>query len=98
LSSLRQAVVLKPELMLENPNLRGLYHGVVPGWHFAMMDHHKRNEAYEAAIRRAVPGKRVLDIGTGAGLLALMAARAGAAKVTACEAVPIIGELAREII
>jgi type II protein arginine methyltransferase len=63
-----------------------------------MMDHHKRNDAYEAAIRRAVPGKRVLDIGTGAGLLALMAARAGAAKVTTCEAVSIIGELAREII
>ena len=98
LGNLREAVVLKPELLQENPDLRGLYHGVVPGWHFAMMDHHKRNEAYEAAIRRGVRGKRVLDIGTGSGLLALRAARAGAAKVTACEAVPLIGKMAREII
>lgn len=98
LNNLRQALVLKPELVKENPNLQGLYHGVVPGWHFAMMDHQKRNQAYEMAIRRAVPGKRVLDIGTGAGLLALMAARAGAAGVTTCETVPVIGELARVII
>src|SRR5258705_2154988 len=63
-----------------------------------MMDDSKRNETYEAAIRRAVPGKSVLDIGTGAGLLALMAARAGAAKVTTCESVGLVAARAREII
>jgi len=63
-----------------------------------MMDDSKRNETYEAAIRRASPGKRVLDIGTGAGLLALMAARAGAAKVTTCESVGLMAARAREII
>ena len=78
--------------------MRWAYRDVVPAWHFAMMDDAKRNQAYEAAIRRAVPGKRVLDIGTGAGLLAMMAARAGAAHVTTCEAVGIIAERTREIV
>ena len=93
-----QQGAFRPELLQAMPHLGSAYHDVVPRWHFAMMADRKRNEAYEAAIRRAVPGKRVLDIGTGAGLLALMAARAGAAKVTACEAVPLIAERAREIV
>ena len=42
--------------------------------------------AYDAALRRAIrPGCRVLEIGTGSGLLAMMAARAGAAQVVTCE-------------
>ena len=98
IDAFRKAVALEPDLLQAKANLRSTYHGVVPGWHFAMMADRKRNEAYEAAIRRAAPGKRVLDIGTGAGLLALMAARAGAAKVTTCEAVSLIAERAREII
>jgi hypothetical protein len=90
--------VFAAELLQSMPHLGATYHGLVPRWHFAMMADRKRNESYEAAIRRAVPGKRVLDIGTGAGLLALMAARAGAKKVTTCEAVPLIAERARQII
>ena len=95
---LRHAVALKPDLLNANPNLRSIYRGVAPAWHFQMMDDSKRNETYEAAIRRAAPGRRVLDIGTGAGLLALMAARAGAAKVTTCESVGLMAARAREII
>jgi len=98
LDALRQAVALKPDLLQMNPNLRSVYQGVAPAWHFQMMDDSQRNETYEAAIRRATPGKRVLDIGTGAGLLALMAARAGAAKVTTCESVGLMAARAREII
>ena len=98
INAFRQAVALKPDLLKANPNLRSIYRGVVPAWHFQMMDDSKRNETYEAAIRRAAPGKSVLDIGTGAGLLALMAARAGAAKVTTCESVGLMAARAREII
>jgi SAM-dependent methyltransferase len=93
-----QQGAFRPELLQAMPHLGSAYHGIVSRWHFAMMADRKRNESYEAAIRRAVPGKRVLDIGTGAGLLALMAARAGAAKVTTCEAVPLIAERARQIV
>ncbi len=98
INALRHAVALKPDLLKANPNLRSIYRGAVPGWHFQMMDDSKRNETYEAAIRRAAPGKRLLDIGTGSGLLALMAARAGAAKVTTCETVGLMAARAREII
>jgi Tfp pilus assembly protein PilF len=94
----RRAAALKPELAEAQNNLRTAYNDVVPAWHFAMMNDTARNDAYQAAIARLVPGQRVLDIGTGTGLLAMMAARAGAKSVTTCEAVAPIVERAREII
>jgi len=66
-------------------------------WHFSIVRDHPRNKAYEDALRRAIfPGCTVLEIGTGTGLLAMMAARAGAAKVITCEADPAIATAARE--
>lgn len=71
----------------------------VHNWHLPMLADLARNDAYEAAINRAVrPDDLVLDIGTGTGLLALMAARAGARHVYACEMVPDLADLATEII
>ncbi len=45
----------------------------------------KYQQAIERAIEQAGPNAHVLDIGTGTGLLAMMAARAGAQRVTAFE-------------
>src|SRR5262249_20186498 len=57
------------------------------------------NRAYDAAIRRAVgPDTHVLEIGTGSGLLSMMAARAGARLVSTCESVESIAETAAEIV
>lgn len=71
----------------------------LPGWHLPMLADKARNDAYESAINaRVKPGDIVLDIGTGSGLLAMMAARAGAAHVYACEAEEFMAELAREIV
>lgn len=71
----------------------------VPRWHFDMLRDEARNAAFDAAIRRAVtPGTHVLDIGAGSGLLSLMAARAGAGRVVACEENPAIADVARAIV
>lgn len=70
----------------------------VPFWHAAMLRDQARNAAYRTAIEAAAPGRVVLDIGTGSGLLAMIAARAGAERVVACEANPVVAETARRIV
>jgi type II protein arginine methyltransferase len=75
-----------------------LAHGI-PQWHAKMLSDTVRNDGYERALQRAVqPDSIVLDIGSGSGLLAMMAARAGARHVYTCEAVPAVAETAREIV
>lgn len=70
----------------------------VPGWHDPMLGDAERNEAYGRAISRAVSGGRsLLDIGTGSGLLAMIAARAGASVVYECESHGALAATARRI-
>ena len=58
-----------------------------------MINDDERNAAYERALARAVtPDSVVFEIGTGSGLVAMMAARAGARLVVTCEAVPVLAE------
>lgn len=78
---------------------RHLLSSLIPRYHFPMMNDARRNVAWDLAIRKAVAAghRRILDIGTGAGMLALMAARAGAEKVVTCELDPVLAELAREL-
>ena len=99
IEALRRGVVLDPKNMTARAALGKLLQARVPQWHFLMLGDATRNATYDAAIRRAVnPGAVVLDIGTGSGLLAMMAARAGAGHVFACEAEPLLAEKAREIV
>jgi len=61
-----------------------------------MMADHGRVSAYARALEaRVTPSSIVLDIGTGPGILALLACRAGASRVYAVEADDVI-QLARE--
>ncbi|MFH1571151.1 MAG: 50S ribosomal protein L11 methyltransferase [Gemmatimonadota bacterium] len=66
-------------------------------WHREMLADHQRVRAFAGAVRRAVqPGDVVVDVGTGSGLLAMVAARAGASRVYAIER-GAIASVARKI-
>jgi predicted RNA methylase len=96
---LQRAVDLRPGDLKVRAFLRELHTNQIRPWHFRMMNDVARNRAYDAAIRRAVaPDTHVLEIGTGSGLLAMMAARAGARRVSTCEQVEAIAETAAEIV
>lgn len=96
-----QVLAIDPENSIASLNLRKIKASTVPRWHFEMLADHDRNDAYQEAIERALskqPNARVLDIGTGSGLLAMMAARAGASEVLACEMNTEIAKVAGEIV
>lgn len=79
--------------------LERLYQTFIPRWHFPMLGDKGRNRSYAEAINtRVQEGDIVLDIGSGAGLTAMLAARAGAKHVYACENQPLIAQAATEII
>lgn len=72
---------------------------MVPAWHIPMINDDERNVAYNQALERAIrPGDLVLEIGTGSGIVSMMAARAGAGKVVTCEVLPVMADAAREIV
>ena len=71
----------------------------VPEWHVPMMNEQHRNSAYYDALKAVVTDQStVFEIGTGSGLLAMMAAKLGAKQVTTCESVALIAETAQQII
>lgn len=98
-ASYRKAVELSAASIDANINLALALNHLVPAWHIPMMNDARRNEAYVAALTSAVkPDTNVFEIGTGSGLLAMIAARLGARQVVTCEGVPLIAATARRIV
>ena len=68
-----------------------------PSYHYEMLIDRRRVDPYKAAIEANVTGSSaVLDIGTGSGLLAILAARAGARAVYAVERMGDMRRIATE--
>jgi type II protein arginine methyltransferase len=69
----------------------------VPRWHFSMANDTARSAVYKRALAlRMQPGMTVLEIGAGSGILAMLAAQAGAEHVYACEMEPLVAGAAVE--
>lgn len=73
----------------------------LPSWYVPMLGDRGRSEAYGGAIAAALaqqPAAVVLDIGSGCGLLSMMAVQAGAQRVVGCETHPAILDAGRRIV
>ncbi|MFY0602150.1 MAG: tetratricopeptide repeat protein [Cyclobacteriaceae bacterium] len=93
------ALALDPSRHETRKQLGQVMSQFVPPWHFGMLSDLKRNEAYDRLLKKFVtPESVILDIGTGSGLLAMMAARHGAKHIYACEQSLYVSEVAKEII
>ena len=98
-SSYRKAIELDPDFIEPRMNLNLVSSKAVPLWHLSMMNDAKRNNAYFEAIKRAVNKEMlVLEIGTGSGLLSMMAADSGAKRVITSETIKTIAKTAQQII
>lgn len=95
----RRALAIDPRNREAADGLAQAMRSLLPPWHFSMLADTRRNSLYRQAIEAAMrPGTLALDIGTGSGLLAMMAARAGAERVVACEADAQLAEVATRIV
>eukprot|EP00656_Telonema_subtile_P001374 TRINITY_DN10621_c0_g3_i1.p1 TRINITY_DN10621_c0_g3~~TRINITY_DN10621_c0_g3_i1.p1 ORF type:complete len:752 (-),score=219.75 TRINITY_DN10621_c0_g3_i1:75-2330(-) len=67
-----------------NSNLKQWYSQVTSEdrWRYAFFRSEARTAAYAAAVQRAAAGKRVVDIGVGSGMLAMLAGRVAAEVLT----------------
>ena len=95
----KKVIELKPDFADARINLEKVMQNIVPAWHINMMNDEFRNNAFFEAIKLAVnKDSLVFEIGTGSGLLSMMAIESGAKKVVTCESVKTIADNAKKII
>ena len=99
IDSYKHALKIKPNHAEAQQNLDLVKKKAVPVWHLSMMNDKLRNTAYLDALKLAIgEDDLVLEIGTGSGLLSMMAANSGANNIITCEASATIAKVAKKII
>lgn len=99
IAAFEEILTRDPDDFLADRNLRRARRRNFPAWHLQLLSDTARNSRFDAAIRQAVGADDlVLDIGSGSGLLAMMAVRAGAADVVACEMNSLIAPVTRRVL
>ncbi len=90
-----QRIVVKPSWQTYTPRSDDVVVELDPGMAFGTGLHPSTRLCLVALEKHLNPGMRVLDIGTGSGILSIAAARLGAAPVLALDIDPIAVEAAR---
>lgn len=95
----RKALEIQPAMLSAKLGIAWVLSKMVPTWHLPMMNETERNTAYYLGLKSAITSDPlVFEIGAGSGLLSMMAAKLGARRVVACEAVSLIAETAERIV
>jgi ribosomal protein L11 methyltransferase len=89
-------IVLKPTWREYAPQPHELMIELDPGMAFGTGQHPSTRFCLLAVERLMQPGWRVLDVGTGSGILAILAAKLGAGEVVACDVDPVAVRVSRE--
>lgn len=95
----REALALAPDDAEVRALARPILSEGIGSWYFTMVLDARRHALYTKALTRVLAnGGVVLDIGAGTGLFAMLAVRAGASHVIACERDPEVARAAAEIV
>lgn len=94
----RQALATDPSSRLSARNLKSLVSRLVPPWHMALINDTHRRQAFAKALAPLAPGRAVVNVGASAGLVAMLAARAGASRVVALEPNGMVADAARQVV
>ena len=98
-NSYKKAIEIKSDYVDARINLEKVMQSIVPAWHISMMNDELRNRSFLDAIKLAVNKESlVFEIGTGSGLLSMMAIESGAKKVVTCESIKTISDNAKKIV
>jgi type II protein arginine methyltransferase len=106
LDAFRRALRIDPGYFAALDALENMKNLILDRWHFRMLNDKERNVTYRQALRHVLAEEtirlgrapRVMDIGTGTGLLAWFALEAGAGEVVACETNPVLCAVASDLL
>ncbi len=90
-----QRLLVVPPWERRRPSTKRVAVVIDPGPAFGTGHHPTTQMCLEAVERYLRPGMRVLDLGTGSGILAIAAARLGAGRVVALDTDPVAAKAAR---